>query len=283
MNASFYWQFVFHILAELAAALAVVVWVAQGWQATPVPLGVRLVRQTGRLWLAIIYAVLPGFLGLLMRWPLLQLYRHDSWSFARVPLPFLLSSLYGILLGLAASCCASSVDANEKFRLVPALSIGLLLVVVPNLLWVGTMPLTMMPFVVVVIRFVLVVSIVVVAHLCIAVRSTTVADGATAAGPPPLAPPRRSSTLALLIGFAPSVFLLAGFSIAATAPLSNDASAVLLWLGSGASVICCFTASVLMFSRKTGPAILWGIILLLLNGFIAFFFGCCASLSHAKF
>jgi hypothetical protein len=141
------------------------------------------------------------------------------------------------------------------------------------------MPLTMMPFVVVVIRFVLVVSIVVVAHLCLAGRPTTVGDGATAAGPPP----RRSSTLALLIGFAPSVFLLAGISIAATAPLSNDASAVLLWLGSGASVICCFTASILMFSKKTGPAILWGIILLFLNGFIAFFFGCCASLSHAKF
>jgi uncharacterized membrane protein len=79
------------------------------------------------------------------------------------------------------------------------------------------------------------------------------------------------------------VILLAGITIATTAPLSNDASAALLWLGSGASVICCFTASILLFSRKTGSAILWGIILLLLNGFIAFFFGCCASLSHAKF
>ncbi len=277
MNSSFYWQLATHLLVELAAALAVVVGVARGWQSTPAPFGVRLVRQTGRLWLAIIYAVLPGFFGLLTQRPMLQLYQHEAWSFARLPVTFSLSVFYGILLGLAASCCASPVGANEKFPWRPALAIGLLLVVLPNLFWVGTMPYR------VAMRFVLVVSIVTVARLCREGRPAPVADGATPADPATPAPPRRSPTMALLIGFAPSVILLAGITIATTAPLSNDASAVLLWLGSGVSVLCCFTASILIFSRKTGAAIFWGLVLLLLNGFIAFFLGCCASLSNTKF
>ena len=289
MNAAIYWLFAFHMLVELAAALAVIVWIAHGWQSTSVTLGTRLVRQPGRLWLSIIYAVLPGILALLTRGPLLQLYRHEEWALAQV-LNFSLSLLYGIILGMAASCCASPVGANEKFRRGPALAIGTLLVVVPivvsNLLLMGIVGTAVMMRFIWIIHFVAVVSIVTVSRLWLGNRPAPTADAATAADPGTAAPPRRSSTLALVIGFAPSVILLAGITVAATAPLSNvsnDAADVLLWLGSGASVICCFTASILLFSRKTGPAILWGIILLLLNGFIAFFFGCCASLSHAKF
>ena len=43
--------------------------------------------------------------------------------------------------------------------------------------------------------------------------------------------------------------------------------------------ICCFTSSVMLFRRKTGLAILGGILFLLLNGLITFFFGCTAMIS----
>jgi hypothetical protein len=43
------------------------------------------------------------------------------------------------------------------------------------------------------------------------------------------------------------------------------------------SVACCFVSSFMLFARRTGLAILAGVLFLILNGFIAFFFGCTAS------
>ena len=43
--------------------------------------------------------------------------------------------------------------------------------------------------------------------------------------------------------------------------------------------ICCFTSSFMLFRRKTALAFFAGILFLLLNGFITFFFGCTALLS----
>jgi len=51
----------------------------------------------------------------------------------------------------------------------------------------------------------------------------------------------------------------------------------LLWTASIVSVGCCFTASFLLFRRKTGWAIAVGVLFLLLNGAISFFLGCVAA------
>ena len=93
---------------------------------------------------------------------------------------------------------------------------------------------------------------------------------------------KKSPALALMLAFAPTAMVLAiiGLALLAeamkfTLPL-GPGWVVLLCVGCG---ICCFTSSVMLFRRKTGLAIFGGILFLLLNGFITFFFGCSAMLS----
>ena len=49
------------------------------------------------------------------------------------------------------------------------------------------------------------------------------------------------------------------------------------------SLSCCFLASFLLVLRKTILAIVTGVLLMLLNGAISFFFGCTALLSKMQF
>jgi hypothetical protein len=94
--------------------------------------------------------------------------------------------------------------------------------------------------------------------------------------------PKKSPALALTLAFAPTVMVLAIIGLAFLAEAKkftlpqSPGWIVLLCLGSG---ICCFTSSIMLFRRKTGLAIFGGILFLLLNGFITFFFGCTAMLS----
>src|SRR5262245_1862451 len=99
-------------------------------------------------------------------------------------------------------------------------------------------------------------------------------------------PGKKSPTLALMLAFAPTAMVLAVVGVSLVAArfklnLPNFAAlAVLLCVG---SLLCCFASSFMLFRRKTGLAVFGGILFLLLNGFIAFFFGCAALLSNAKF
>lgn len=90
------------------------------------------------------------------------------------------------------------------------------------------------------------------------------------------------SRFALPLAFLPSVLLLGGLSVLATnqAPQVFQ-SPVFLGVLCVVSIACCFTASILMFRRKTVLAIVFGILFLLLNAAISFFFGCAAVLSQA--
>ena len=93
---------------------------------------------------------------------------------------------------------------------------------------------------------------------------------------------RKISRLALPLAFLPSGLLLGGLSVLTTnqAPQVFQ-SAVFLGILCIVCIVCCFTASVLMFQRKTVLAIVFGILFLLLNAAISFFFGCAAVLSQA--
>ncbi len=82
--------------------------------------------------------------------------------------------------------------------------------------------------------------------------------------------------LALCIGFLPSVLMLGIFTLPPMHGIGSDRSDSTLWSVSIVSVICCFTASAMLFSRRTGGAFAGGVFFLLLNGFIAFFAGCSA-------
>jgi hypothetical protein len=89
-------------------------------------------------------------------------------------------------------------------------------------------------------------------------------------------PPEKSPVLALVLAFAPAAILLTLLGVSAA--LGKNLAIPLLWTASIVSVGCCFTASFLLFLRKTGWAIAVGVLFLLLNGAISFFLGCVAAL-----
>ena len=95
---------------------------------------------------------------------------------------------------------------------------------------------------------------------------------------------RKISKLALPLAFLPSVLLIGGLSVLATnqAPQVFQ-SPVFLGIICVVCIACCFTASILMFRRKTVLAIMFGILFLLLNAAISFFFGCATILTQVKF
>jgi len=103
--------------------------------------------------------------------------------------------------------------------------------------------------------------------------------------PPPI-PAKPKIGLALALGFAPAGMILLLITIASTPfgqSFSNDATRASLILMCIASLFCCFAASVMLFRRKTSQAIVGGVLLLLLNLFISFFFGCTASFIGVNF
>jgi hypothetical protein len=89
--------------------------------------------------------------------------------------------------------------------------------------------------------------------------------------------PKGTPAIALFLGFTPAVILIALVG-GMGRNVSGSEQNVLLWLACLASVACCFISSVMLFRRGTGGAIAGAVLLMLLNVFIAFFFGCCASL-----
>ena len=92
-------------------------------------------------------------------------------------------------------------------------------------------------------------------------------------------PTRKSPALALVLGFAPAALLLGMLTMnGQSGPHGN-----VLWPAFGASLLCCFVSSFMLFRRKTGWAIAGGLLLLLLNGAISLFTGCMALLSGMKF
>jgi hypothetical protein len=90
-------------------------------------------------------------------------------------------------------------------------------------------------------------------------------------------PPRKGTIAGLFVGFLPSVILISLFGGSAN-HLSSSGENTFLWLAFAASLVCCLVSSALLFRRGTGGAVTGAVLLLLLNGFIAFFLGCCASL-----
>ena len=78
----------------------------------------------------------------------------------------------------------------------------------------------------------------------------------------------------MCIGLLPSALLLMAGAFALEHGTARELWAFVCFI----SVICCFIASFMLFARKTAAAVLGGLVLLLLNGFVAFFSGCTATL-----
>jgi ABC-type phosphate transport system permease subunit len=90
--------------------------------------------------------------------------------------------------------------------------------------------------------------------------------------------PKGSPLIALLLGFAPAAILIAVFS-GVGLKLPSAEQNMFLWSACIVSIVCCFVSSAMLFRRGTGGAIAGAFLLMLLNAFIAFFFGCCASIN----
>jgi hypothetical protein len=82
---------------------------------------------------------------------------------------------------------------------------------------------------------------------------------------------KNSSALALCLAFVPAAMLLALIAVG-----GNPGPGMMMAACIG-SVACCFSSSFMLFARKTGLAIIVGVLFLILNGLIAFFFGCAAT------
>ena len=95
---------------------------------------------------------------------------------------------------------------------------------------------------------------------------------------------RKISKLALPLAFLPSVLLIGGISVLSTNLVPQVfQSPIFLGIACLACIACCFSASILMFRQKTVLAVVFGILFLLLNAAISFFFGCATILTGAKF
>ena len=79
------------------------------------------------------------------------------------------------------------------------------------------------------------------------------------------------TTVGLVAAFLPAVMLLGIITLKPN--IKQEALMAPCFI----SVVCCLASSIMLFSRKTVLAILFALLLLLLNGFIAFFFGCLAT------
>jgi hypothetical protein len=194
-----------------------------------------------------------------------------------------LSAVYGVFLGVAASCCAAPSSPQQEFRAGVAATVGLIVIVISYSLGAAFHSQLFIHALV---------AMTVAAVVLLIARSIIATTLPSPSQPPPLSADPAEVALvrpshlwpALAIGFLPSVLFLITFAVAfSKSNLGRDESNALLWLCSGVSVVCCFAASVLLFKRSTGGAIAGGIVFLLLNAFIGFFFGCCASLNGTSF
>ena len=90
---------------------------------------------------------------------------------------------------------------------------------------------------------------------------------------------QATTTVNLLLAFAPAAMLLAFIALGSSGivhDIHNTIILFLIWMACMVSATCCFVASSRLFRRGTAAPIMGGILLVILNGFIAFFFGCCA-------
>ena len=101
------------------------------------------------------------------------------------------------------------------------------------------------------------------------------------AQPPPNTPPekKKSPVLALSLAFLPSVMRPGTLTWLGTGNLPTAPLAVACL----ASIVCCFVSASRLFQRRTELALCAGVLFLILNAIVSFFFGCGVVLSGLNF
>jgi len=91
----------------------------------------------------------------------------------------------------------------------------------------------------------------------------------------PIKPP-KTYLLILILAIAPAALLLGLFTPGTHGvfqKFSNSTGMLILWICCLLSLVCCFFSSFMLFRRRTAEAILVGVVFIILNVFIVFFFG----------
>lgn len=268
MNFSFFLEYALHGLCGWAVGVAIAWWIARGWKQNPAPVRVRLVRHPLRPWLMVAFGLAGPILSLVLGPMLVTLSASPANASLYVPLSFCASGGYGVLIGLAASCCTAPASAHERFRVgPPAAVIGGFIFVIWSLLPMYRFPLFINPAAIVASLFL---------ARAIVVSKAPSQPGAESS--PTLVP--RPLWFALGIGFFPAAMLVVAIAELSYWSSYEMAQAFFVY-GSIISVVCCFASSIMLFKRRGGGAIAGGVLLLLLNGFIAFLLGCCAGMGNS--
>jgi len=92
--------------------------------------------------------------------------------------------------------------------------------------------------------------------------------------PPPL-PPKKPLTLPVVLAFVPSALALLLFGL--TPPKSALVPCCIV--AAGISIICCTISSAMLFKRNTAAAIVFGVLLGMLNLVVSAGLGCAAMLN----
>ncbi|HEX9047620.1 MAG TPA: hypothetical protein VF988_11380 [Verrucomicrobiae bacterium] len=261
-------------LAELIVAFGVIFVVALRAATVPDSGLMNFVRHRHRAWFAVGLFLLPMFVSRSFSW----------WSLQRLPvtnggfeyqwlIALLLNLVYGIALGLVGCLLAATENREEKFKVGWAAGIAFAVICLMTglqLLMRGFGGYR---------NFYI-------TDIFAALIFVTFVIARVSSRKPPTAPSeagemnrKGSPALALTLGFLPSAMLLLLLPMVQ----HGNPSAALLIACCVISVICCFTASFLLFRRGTGLAIFGGILFICLNAFVSFLFGCGAMLTGMKF
>ncbi len=269
MDSLLFLQSLFHGLCEWLVACTTVFWISHRWHKGLVPLPAGLMKHP--LPSMMVFGVARSILFLLLAPLLAPVYGANGLVVGLyVRSSYGLTVMSGILLGFAVSSCVMPSTPQQKFRASRAAATGGIVIFASYLvgLLLGFQ------------LFVLVLAVISVTAITLfsarlIVTSAREESKPAESAPWPLWP-------GLVIGFLPAA-LFFGTSHTSTAYWLQDLPSELLWSCCIVSVVCCITASVLLFGRFTVGAILGSIVLFLLNAFIALCLGCGAASVNSHF
>jgi len=266
MSADVLLQLAPQYAAQFAAAVGILLWVGRAWRNAPGSLLVRLAGHERRYLIALGCLIAPMILGWGFFRPLLMMLdvSVSQWLWLGV------SVLAGLFVGMAVSCVVAPAQPEGRFHTKTGFIVLVLLILAP-LCFVSLGGPFSPPL-----HLFLDVAVLFVATLLLRKR-----DDPTPSSP---GAPQNSPTLAIILGFFPSALGLFLIAMANAFPhIGNDAARAILFTACLLSIVCCFAASILLFKRRTGLAIFGGVMLMLLNAFIALFTGCLALFTGASF
>jgi hypothetical protein len=97
--------------------------------------------------------------------------------------------------------------------------------------------------------------------------------------PPPPKPPQRPLALPLVLAFVPAVLVLLAFSL----NLPKGQLAMFCIPAAIVSLACCAFSSIMLFKRNTPMALVFGVLLAMMNVVISLGLGCASFLADANF